>query len=295
MGAAVEFPHVTARGDNPVEVQPDGLPYNDVGIWTEEKHRLVAYYAAQFSGAMKEKFQQRVYIELYAGAGYSRIRDTDRVIPGSPINALGLKDPFDKYIFCEADDEKREALQIRVQRHAPNADVTFVPGDCDVNVGKIAGAVPRHSPVNKVLSLCFVDPNDIGIKFATLRALGGKRMVDFVVLLALYMDALRAEQQYVRNPSKINQLLDTESWKERWRDAKPKGTDFPHFLAEEFAASMAVMGYIPPPIYSMKKIFYYEKNFPLYALGLFSRHPLAYRLWADALKYTDDQFRLPGM
>jgi len=283
---------VTAQEYNAVEVQPDGRIYNDVGLWTEEKHRLVAYYAAQFSGAMKDKFQKRVYIELYAGAGYSRIRDTDRIIPGSPIKALSLKDPFDKYIFCEADAEKQEALQIRVRRHAPNADVTFVPGDCDSNVGVIAAAIPRHSKTNKVLSLCFVDPNDIGIKFETLKTLGATRMVDFVVLLALYMDALRAEQQYVRNPSKINQLLGTESWQKRWRDAKQKGIDFPHFLVEEFAASMASMDYIPPRLYSMRKIFYYEKNYPLYAVGLFSRHPLAYRLWDDALKYTDDQLDL---
>ena len=205
---------------------------------------------------------------------------------------MSLKDPFDKYIFCEEDAKKREALQVRVRRHAPNADVTFVSGDCDANVSAIAAAIPKHSKANKVLSLCFVDPNDIGIKFATLQALGAARMVDFVVLLALYMDALRAEQQYVRNPSKINQLLGADAWQERWRDAKQKGADFPHFLAEEFAASMASMNYIPRPFYSMRKIFYYEKNYPLYAVGLFSRHQLAYKLWDDALKYTDDQLDL---
>jgi len=294
-GSAVKFSDVTVREYKTVEVQPDGLTYNDVGLWTEEKHRLVAYYAAQFSGAMKGKFEKRVYIELYAGAGYSRIRDTNRIIPGSPINALGLKDPFDKYIFCEADPEKRGALQTRVRHHAPNADVTFVPGDCDANVGEIAAAIPRHCKTNKVLSLCFVDPNDIGIKFATLQTLAAKRMVDFVVLLALYMDALRAEQQYVKNPSKINQLLGTATWQERWIDAKQRGKSFPLFLADEFAASMKAMGYIPPSFYSMKKVFYYEKNYPLYAVGLFSRHQLAYKLWKDALRYTDDQLRIPGM
>jgi three-Cys-motif partner protein len=279
-----------------VEVQADGMPYNDVGPWTEEKHRLVAYYSAQFSGAMKEKFQKRVYIELYAGAGYSRIRDTDRIIPGSPINALTLKEPFDKYIFCEENLTKREALQKRVERHAPHtADITIVPGDCDARVGEIEAAIPRHSKDKKVLSLCFVDPNDIGIKFSTLHTLGEKRMMDFVVLLALYMDAMRAEQQYVKNPAKISELLGTKEWQVRWQDAKQSGADFPHFLADEFAASMARMDYIPPPFHSMRKIFYYEKNYPLYAVGLFSRHPLAYRLWEDALKYTNDQIRLPGM
>jgi three-Cys-motif partner protein len=218
------------------------------------------------------------------------------IISGSPINALTLKEPFDKYIFCEENLTKREALAKRVERHAPpTADITIVPGDCDAHVGEIEAAIPRHSKDNKVLSLCFVDPNDIGIKFSTLRTLGEKRMMDFVVLLALYMDAMRAELQYVKNPVKISELLGTKGWQGRWQAAKQGGADFPHFLADEFSASMAGMDYIPPPFYSMRKIFYHEKNYPLYAVGLFSRHPLAYRLWEDALKYTNDQIRLPGM
>ena len=185
---------------------------------------------------------------------------------------------------------------MRVQRHAPpHAEVKVISGNCDANVGEVAAAIPRHSTVNKVLSLCFVDPSDIGIKFSTLKGLGATRFVDFIVLLALYMDAQRAEQHYTKNPSKINELLGTNSWSDRWAEAKKKGTDFPHFLSEEFITSMAGMKYIPPPLYSMKKIFYYPKNYPLYAVGIFSRHSLAYKLWDDALKYTDEQLNLPGM
>lgn len=278
-------------GQRTVDVTADNLICNDVGKWTEEKHRLVSYYASQFSAGMKHKWHQRIYIELYAGAGYSRIRDTDKTIAGSPIQALTLNEPFDKYIFCEQNPEKLAALRSRVKRHAPTADVVFIPEDCDGNIGKVLGAIPQHSSTNTVLSLCFVDPNDIGIKFETLRALS-KKYVDFVVLLALYMDALRAEQHYLKNSSKIDQLLGTISWLDRWNVAKQKGAEFPRFLADEFAASMATLDYIPPPFYSMRKVFFYEKNFPLYALGLFSRHPLAYTLWDDALKYTEDQLDL---
>ena len=184
-----------------------------------------------------------------------------------------------------------KALRVRVRRHAPSADVAFIPGKCDANVGKISAAIPRYSKNHKVLSLCFVDPNDIGIRFSTLRTLAQK-YVDFIVLLALYMDALRAEQHYIRNSSKIDELLGTTSWHDRWTTAKQKGAEFPRFLAEEFAASMATLKYIPPPFYSMRKIFFYEKNFPLYAVGLFSRHPLAYQLWDKALKGSDDQLGL---
>ena len=283
---------VNVPGDNTVSVEADDLPCNDAGVWTEAKHRLVSYYASLFSAAMKEKWEKRIYIELYAGAGYSRIRDTERVIAGSPIQALTLKVPFDKYIFCEQDPAKLEALRVRVRRHAPpSAEVAFIPEDCDANVDKISAAIPQHSRNHKVLSLCFVDPNDIGIRFSTLQTLA-RKYVDFIVLLALYMDALRAEQHYIKNPSKIDQLLGSPSWHDRWTAAKQEGVEFPRFLAEEFAASMATMKYIAPPFYSMRKIFFYEKNFPLYAVGLFSRHPLAYTLWDQALKYSDDQLGL---
>jgi len=70
------------------------------------------------------------------------------------------------------------------------------------------------------------------------------------------------------------------------------GAEFPRFLAEEFAASMATMKYIPPPFYSMRKIFFYEKDYPLYAVGMFSRHQRAYTFWDQALKYSDDQMGL---
>ena len=131
-----------------VEVEADGMPYHEVGLWTEEKHRLVSMYAAQFSGAMKEKCHKRVYVELYAGAGYSRIRETDRVIPGSPIRALTLKEPFDKYIFCEENPSKIEKLyKIRVKRHAPaNADVIIVPGDCDIHSAQNRSSYPPRIP-----------------------------------------------------------------------------------------------------------------------------------------------------
>jgi three-Cys-motif partner protein len=282
----VPFLDNTVNGAN-----ADDLAYNDVGVWTEEKHRLVAYYASLFSESMKDKWHKRVYIELYAGAGYSRVRGTERVISGSPIQALALRVPFDKYIFCEQNPDKLEALRSRVKRHAPTADVSFVPGYCNESISEILDAIPKHSKSQSVLSLCFVDPNDIGIKFSTLAALS-QRYVDFVVLLALYMDAQRAEQQYCKNPTKISELLGTSSWPERWIRQKQDGAEFPRFLAEEFADAMQSLKYIPPPFYKMRKVFLREKNYPLYGLWLFSRHPTAYSLWDQALKYSDDQMGL---
>jgi hypothetical protein len=51
------------------EPRVDGLALPEVGAWTEDKHRLVSLYTALFSKGMKKKWDKRIYVELYAGAG----------------------------------------------------------------------------------------------------------------------------------------------------------------------------------------------------------------------------------
>lgn len=155
-----------------MDVEDDGLfRGKDVGKQAEEKHATVSYDAKLFSTGMKDKWDERVYIELYAGSGHSKIRDTSRIIAGSPLQALTLEHPFDKYIFCEANSKALDALSARVKKIAPSAKVSYIEGDCNQNIGKILAEIPAHSTGHRVLSLCFVDPYDIGIKFETISKL----------------------------------------------------------------------------------------------------------------------------
>jgi three-Cys-motif partner protein len=161
---------VMASDEEP-RASDDGLVCPEVGAWTEEKHKLVSLYSTLFSSGMKDKWDKRVYLELYAGVGYSRIRGTSKFIVGSPLRALTVSHPFDKYIFCEADPETLRALEVRVKRTAPSASVVYVPGDCNRVVADILAEIPAGSSADTVLSLCFADPFDIGLKFETLRSL----------------------------------------------------------------------------------------------------------------------------
>lgn len=140
-----------------------------------------------------------------------------------------------------------------------------------------------------MLSLCFVDPCDIGIKFETLRSLS-TRYMDFLVLLALHMDANRNYAHYIRPEStKVEDLLGSKTWRDRWGVAQGDAVPFPRFLAQEFANSMTTLGYLPLPLHKMKEVRSDEKNLPLYHLALFSRSELAYKFWDDVLKYSTDQ------
>jgi three-Cys-motif partner protein len=267
----------------------DGLVIPEIGPWGEDKYRLIALYDELFSKGMKDKWDKRVYIDLYAGSGYGRVKGRDTVLMGSPLLALSVDHPFDRYIFCEQNPQCLAALRERVKRVAPSADVVFIEGSCDDRIDEIRKAIPAHSRFSTVLSLCLVDPFDFGLKFSTIRQLSDL-LVDFLVLLAAQMDANRNYENYVvRTNTKIDEALGSSQWRERWEEAKLPRERFPVFLAEEFAQSMTTLGYLPTKAHDMKRIKTYENNMALYYLALFSKNKTAYKFWNEGMKYATDQ------
>jgi three-Cys-motif partner protein len=269
------------------EAISDGLITPEVGLWAETKYRLVSLYDVLFSSGMRYKWDKRVYVDLYAGAGISLIRGTQRLVYGSPLLALMVEHPFDKYIFCEKNRENMDALRQRVRKIAPTANVQFVDGDCNAKIDEILAGIPKASQSSTVLSLCLVDPYNLGINFETIARLA-ERFTDFLVLLALYMDANRNYPLYVDEKSaKIDNFLGNKDWRQNWSKAQESGVSFPRFVADEYAKRMCDLGYLPSP--RMKEVRSHEKNLPLYHLAIFSRHSRAYEFWKDVLKYSTDQ------
>lgn len=267
----------------------DGLPMPEVGAWSETKYQLVRLYDELFATGMKNKWGQRIYIDLYAGAGYAKVKGTKKILAGSPIIALKARNSFDKYIFCEKDEELLQALHDRVHGLAPSANAVYVRGDCNKKASNIADEIPSGSRGNAALGLCFVDPFNIGIRFSTIRQLASRR-VDFLILLALYMDAGRNRVTYSKESStKIDEFLGTNQWRSRWEAAQWRATRFPEFLAAEYAASMTRLGFLETPLYKMKKVRSGDKNLPLYYLALFSRSQKAHDFWRQVLKYETPQ------
>ncbi len=212
-----------------LKVDNDGLLCADVRPWAEDKYRLLALYDELFSSGMKNKWDQRVYIDLYAGGGLGYVEGTRIFLKGSPLIALTVSSLFNKYIFCEEHEGLLAALKARSERIAPSADVSYVEGSCDARVDEIIRAIPKASATNRILSLCVVDPFDFGLKFETLKTLSTV-FIDFIVLLAIGMDANRNYDHYVEgNSTKIDEALGNVAWRERWKALPSRRGDFRKF------------------------------------------------------------------
>lgn len=266
--------------------EEDGLVMNEeVGSWSDFKYRLIQLYSHLFTSGMKGKWGSLVYVDLYAGSGQSRVCGTGTILLGSPLIALSIDTRFDRYIFCEQDEEKLEALKARVIKRFPNVDVKFISGDC----GEVTDEIYSHIPAGS-LGLCFVDPYDLSTKFETLRRVSENRRMDFLCLIASHMDGSRNQTTYASPKStKLDAFLGSPKWRELWCKPEIARTNFGQFVAAQFAASMETLGHLPTPLHKMKKITTDDKNIPLYHLALFARHERAHHYWQQVLKYSTPQ------
>ncbi len=283
----------------PVENQSffedDGLQLPMVGPWTRAKHSKIAYYSSLFSNSMKRKWNCRIYLDLFSGAGKARIRGTNRVIPGSPLLALSVDVPFDKYVFCEQDSGNLDALQRRVNQCFSERDVFYVSGDINISLDKLFTAIPTFSKSYKGITLCFVDPFKMGaLDFRTLETISERLFVDFLVLIPSYMDIHRNERVYTRKDnSSLDKYLGSSSWRSRWSDPGRIEKHFGLFIAKEFCQRMKDLGFIYEDPEDMELVRMKEgKNLPLYHLAFFSKSRLGLKFWRDTRKNTTKQLRL---
>lgn len=259
----------------------DGLIIPKVGIWTLKKLMLVYLYVNMFNNGMKNKYNNRIYIDLFSGCGCGYVDELKKIYKGSPLLAMSLPTNFTKYIFCEQKQDLCDALKIRSDKI--NVEKIIFEGDYNNNLNKIINEIPLNS-----LSFCFIDPYDSDFNFTAIERLASNRKIDFMILLATGMDITRNRKQYIStNNARIDLLLGTETWRYEWKQKEYQGNDFSAFVAEYFCNRMYNLGYLKCSKQMVPAI--NDKNRIIYYLAFFSKDPKGNYFWEQAIKYETDQ------
>lgn len=225
---------MTKQRFNPIiQVEDDGFKLPDpVGSWSEKKYSLVGGYCEIFNKGIKNIFENRVYIDLFAGSGYAPIKGRNKILRSSALIALSIPTSFTKYIFCEIDDEKINALRSRVYRDFPekvNA-IVFLKGDSNLNIELVIAEIKKLGP--STISFCFVDPFSMNLQFKTIEKLSKVGRVDFLILLALMMTAKRNLHNFIDDESQIIDLfINKTDWREPFRNKEIRKEEFIKFIA----------------------------------------------------------------
>ena len=277
--------------DDIIFSEEDGLILPEIGSWALVKHHVIYDYMSLFSSGMKKMWDNRIYIDLYSAGGKAKIRNTEKVVNTSALLSLKVPNPFDKYLFCEKDIKLAEALKERVRIENNNENTVIIEGDCNENVDAIISEIPIPSKSNKVLCFCFVDPFSLDIKFDTIKRLS-ERFTDFLVLLALHMDARRNVGLYIdENNNRLDNFLGDKTWRTKWESAQKRGINIVRFLADEFSQRMVSLGYREEAIDNFISIKSDAKNLPLYYLAFYSKHQTGYKFWKTVQQRNNE----PGL
>lgn len=257
-----------------IPVVDDGLHMPEIGAWADEKYRLVGHYMNIFTHSMHKKWKL-VYIDLFAGAGYAKVRNTNRILKTSSLIAMSLPFKFDKYILSEFEEHNVTALKKRVARLHPDLDVEIVQGDTNENINEICLKIPPDDE-KPVLCFCFVDPFSLNLHFDTIKRISHCR-VDFLILLATNMD-LKRNYVYYKNEEngKVDKFLGYDNWREEYRTSA-SDMNIITFCAMKYDQNMINLGYTEPAL--KEQIRSYERNLPLYHLAFYSRHELGNEFW----------------
>ncbi len=255
---------------------PDGLPAQCVGQWAADKHYYLQQYIAATravrAGYLPPKGQGgSAFIDLFAGPGIVRIRESGEIRDGSPMVAFRHAEaPFTRLVLCDLDAENVSALRARTASEASR--VLVVNGDCNERIDEVVAAIPRHG-----LNIALVDPFALqALKFSTLRRLSAFKRMDLVIHFPT-ADIKRNLGQNKQTKRWLDEALGTK----QWTTAIASSTDIAG-LIEVLKKQLGTLGYQSQHVRSapIKN----NQNATLYYLVYASKSDRGDKIWQSITK-----------
>lgn len=139
--------------DEIMKIQPE--VYNEFSEWTPLK-LILLNYALDFCTLITGKyFDNKYYIDLFAGSGINKMKNKKDFLIGSPlISTLKYKDKFSKLFFCESNLSLFDALKERLD-YFKEQKLSSSPKNCNECLDDIIKEINN----NGSYSFFFIDPH----------------------------------------------------------------------------------------------------------------------------------------
>lgn len=205
------------------------------GDWTTQKLQVLSKYLESYTTALKDKPNpdrpfRKAFIDAFAGSGYRSSRgaagpsgqddlfpelaaaDPQALLDGSARLALGIKPPFDRYIFVEKSASRCQQLaQLKNDFPALSDAIDIRLGDANSEIQQICDK--DWSCHRAVL---FLDPYGMQVEWKTIVAVAATKAIDLWLLFPLGIGVNRLLTRSGRIPSswrhRLSALLGTEDW-----------------------------------------------------------------------------------
>lgn len=261
----------------------DGQLARLVGPWAHEKLHYIRAYCDIFNIGMKDKWKNRVYIDLFSGPGKCINKETSEEFDGSPLIALKCREPFTHYFFNDKDPKAITALKSRVANISPNNDkVHYFTKDCNELIDDLIKYLPVSS-----LNFCFIDPTNWQIKLESVQKLTEGRRTDLAIIFHI-----GGIKRCIHDaPETLDEFFGNRTWKDAYDNMLKSGRhEGSRVLLNAYEDKLKEIGYRDVQDRVLVKG---PKNVPLYYLIFASKHPLGNDFWDKiSHKSSKGQYRM---
>jgi three-Cys-motif partner protein len=203
---------------------------------TVQKLETVQRYLQAYVTALKSQPFKLLYVDACAGSGSSvpkgaldvaesgqvplegftsAVTDTDEIIVGSAIRALGVNPPFHRYLLNDVKQSNVTALQNAVRADFPHLADRVELTRLDAN--EMLRQLCKSQNWRETRAVVFLDPFGLQINYETLQLLGQTRAIDLwylVPVFAMYRQVSGDGQINLDGGPRVDAALGTTVWRD---------------------------------------------------------------------------------
>jgi three-Cys-motif partner protein len=206
------------------------------GSHTERKLDVVAKYLSSYVTLMKKQsWVELYYIDGFAGSGASSaapedgadvdptLFDTESITEGSPVRALNVDPPFDRYEFVDADAKNVASLEALKDRY-PTRQIRIHHKDANVAIGELCSEIAARRTARAVV---FLDPFGRSVRWDTVVKLAQTEKVDLWYLVPVHAISRQVSKkgEFLPSAEKTDAMYGSTEWRQRAVRKRDVSTD----------------------------------------------------------------------
>lgn len=203
------------------------------GHHTRRKLDVVAKYLAAYVMVMKKQNFRLFYVDGFAGSGASEAKSENaddptlfpvsQVVDGSPLRALQVEPPFDKYLFIEKKPKNVHSLR-NLCENFQERDIAILPGDANEELAKFCRAIDTSRLDRAVV---FLDPFGLSVRWETVVQLAATEKVDLWYLVPVdgMSRQIKDDGSFLPGAARIDDLWGSTEWRSKAVRKRPVPDD----------------------------------------------------------------------
>lgn len=268
----------------------DGLPTRQNPAYVLYKLNALSFYITVTNTAMREKWGERYYVDLFSGPGKNVTGNQIRL--GSPLISLTSVHPATHFWFNEFNTKNKAALERRVSESPLHDRGDILQADANQVVTRICREINARDQRTRSLNIAFLDPEGLELHWSTVEQLARIQRMDLIINFSTGGLFRSIGKKYY---DAVDRFFGTGEWRTIYQPKDNSATrrraliDFYRQRLEQFGYHIDIdpnLGGADIPVKA-------STNVQVYSMIFASKHPLGDKFWKAAAKSAKPP-QLPG-